>query len=385
MALSWQTFLFGFIIFWLGLFLLARWAKLAKYGLFIGPFVLLFRTEKLNYILKKIGRKHPRAIILLGRIAVPTSFFLLVSALVLFTGNLYLLFFSKTGGFGIIPVIPGITIDLEQFLFFIIPLGLAILVHELAHGVMATAEELPLRSTGLILLGVLFGAFVEIDEKAEFEASTDKLQRVLAIGVLANILMALLFVPIFFGANTMTEALYDQGNGVLVVGVQPGSAAYDAGIRKGWVVEGVIFTNGTFVATPTVNSLVVILSSLLPGEDVILQCKQGYFGMKTPDYVDRKGITGGRFGLSLYQYYEPKFDFLSPWLPYIVESEILLIINFNLMLGLFNVLPLVITDGDKVMRLALKKSDHAKLIMMVLRIGSLAVISLNIFATVFQP
>ncbi len=282
-------------------------------------------------------------------------------------------------------MIPGITIDLEQFLFFIIPLGLAILVHELAHGVAATAEELPLRSTGLLLLGLLFGAFIEIDEQAERDAPRDKLQRVLAIGVLANILMALFFVPIFFGANAATGALYDQGNGVLVVGVQPGGVAYEAGVRKGWIIEGVIFTNGSFVATPTVNSLVVILSSLLPGEEVILQCKQGYYGMKTPDYIDRVGISGGRFGLSLYQYYEPKFDFLSPWLPYIIESEILLIINFNIMLGLFNVLPLVITDGDKVLRLALKKTSHARVIMNVLRVGSLAVILLNIFATIFQP
>ncbi len=385
MALSWQAFLFGFILFWLGLFFLARWAKLAKYGLFVGPFVLLFRTEKLNHFLQRLGRKYPRAIIFLGKIAVPASFFLLVSALTLFIGNLYLLFFSKTGGFGIIPVIPGITIDLEQFLFFIIPLGLAILVHELAHGVMATAEELPLRSTGLLLLGVLFGAFIEIDEQAERDAPHNKLQRVLAIGVLANILMALLFVPIFFGASATTSVLYDQGNGVLVVGVQPGSVAYDAGIRKGWIIEGVIFTNGSFVATPTVDSLVVILSRLLPGEEVILQCRQGYYGMKTPEYIDRAGLSGGRFGLSLYQYYEPKFKFLSPWLPYIVESEILLIINFNLMLGLFNVLPLVITDGDKVLRLALKNSNRSRLIINTLRVGSLAVILLNIFATIFQP
>ena len=382
--MSIQDFVVWFLVVWVLLLLLARQAKLSKYGIFVGPFIAIIRTEKMNTFLTWVGRRFQRLISFTGRVAVVFSYLLLGVSLVGFAVNSYLLLFASTGGFGVVPIIPGVTITLRQFLFFLVPLSIAIIVHEFSHGIMAVAEKVKVASTGLLLIGVIVGGFVE-PEREEFEASSpESKKRIIAAGILANVLVALLVIPLIFGNGVFASLLYDQGNGVFVVAVRSGSAADQAGIKEGDVITGVVFLNGTAIDTTNVSSLVWVLSSIPPGETVLIQTTRQTLAVNSPDYPERPVLGGGgRFGLSLYPYYEPKYGFLSPWIPYVIDSELMLLLNFNIMLALLNVMPLWITDGDKIMQIVLQGKRHERVALNGIRLVSLGLLGISMVLSVF--
>jgi len=69
----------------------------------------------------------------------------------------------------VVPLIPGVTIDLPLFSYLILPLLFIVTTHEFAHGIAASADGLDIKSTGVLGAGLFyiigFGAFVEVDER----------------------------------------------------------------------------------------------------------------------------------------------------------------------------------------------------------------------------
>lgn len=97
----------------------------------------------------------------------------------------------------ITPLIPGITLP---FLESLIALGFVMIIHELAHAVVALKNNIPLKSTGLITYGAIpVGAFVEPDEKM-FQEMKDRAGKIdiLMAGVGTNIFFALIFFLMFW-------------------------------------------------------------------------------------------------------------------------------------------------------------------------------------------
>lgn len=85
------------------------------------------------------------------------------------------------------------------FTYFIIALAIVAIVHEFSHGVFMNLFKVKIKSTGLVFLGPILGAFVE-EEKGSFNRKK-KLEQmtVLGAGVFANILIALLFYLLYVG------------------------------------------------------------------------------------------------------------------------------------------------------------------------------------------
>jgi len=103
---------------------------------------------------------------------------------------------------GIAPVIPGVQIpNVPTFLtppiyvwgaFLII-----LIVHEFSHGALMKRAKLKIKSTGILLLGLLpIGAFVEPDEKLLKKSSEKNQLRVYAIGPASNIYSMIVFFVI---------------------------------------------------------------------------------------------------------------------------------------------------------------------------------------------
>jgi membrane-associated protease RseP (regulator of RpoE activity) len=107
---------------------------------------------------------------------------------------------------GINPVIP--------LWYGIAGLVVAMVFHELAHGVLARVGKVPVKSLGLLFLVVPIGAFVEPDEDVLAKADRMRRARVFAVGPMSNIIVAALSVMVF--AWVFMAALEPAQEGVVL-------------------------------------------------------------------------------------------------------------------------------------------------------------------------
>jgi len=83
------------------------------------------------------------------------------------------------------------------FTYFIVALAIVAIVHEFSHGIFMRLFKIKIKATGLVFLGPILGAFVEEDRK-DFEKKTKIEQMsVLGAGVFANIIFALIFYGLY--------------------------------------------------------------------------------------------------------------------------------------------------------------------------------------------
>jgi membrane-associated protease RseP (regulator of RpoE activity) len=88
------------------------------------------------------------------------------------------------------------------FIYFLLALAIAAIFHELFHGLFMKLYNVKIKSTGIVFLGPLLGAFVEQDENSMNERKHSKQMAILGAGVFANLVIAglfyLLYVSFFF-------------------------------------------------------------------------------------------------------------------------------------------------------------------------------------------
>lgn len=158
------------IIFWIivALFIFLLRNKKEAYNVFF-PLIALFKTKKLNNIIKKMARKRPKSWRIFWTIGIFISFGFTIYGFYFFFTNVISLIFTPSIENAIIPLIPGVTIDLPFLFYLILPLLFIMTTHEFAHGVSASNEGVDIKSTGVLGAGLFFligfGAFVEVDER----------------------------------------------------------------------------------------------------------------------------------------------------------------------------------------------------------------------------
>jgi membrane-associated protease RseP (regulator of RpoE activity) len=130
---------------------------------------------------------------------------------------------------GINPVIP--------VGYGILGLVVAIVVHELSHGIMTRLGQMKINSLGVLFFVFPVGAFVEPDEHALLETTREKRSKVFAAGPASNIILALVVLGLFSGV--MMASVEPANDGALVVGVVEGSPAYQAELPQSSVITNV--------------------------------------------------------------------------------------------------------------------------------------------------
>lgn len=131
---------------------------------------------------------------------------------------------------GFVPLLPGITIPLDELPLLLVPIGIAILLHELAHALVARAVGVRVKDAGFILLAFIPGAFVEPDEGELRGAPITSRLKVYSAGVAANVILA----AVAFGLLILLAPVLN--NGVIILDVEGGSPADLGGLKKGMVV-----------------------------------------------------------------------------------------------------------------------------------------------------
>jgi membrane-associated protease RseP (regulator of RpoE activity) len=166
-------------IFWILVFLAVYLLrnKRSAYTLFF-PLLVMFKTKKLNRIINKIASKKPKFWRIFWNVGIFISFGFTIYSFYFFFTNLLNLIIAPSIEQAIVPIIPGVTIDLPIFFYMLLPLLFVITTHEFAHGISASIDGVEIKSTGVLGAGLFylvgFGAFVEVDE---WELSSSKFHR----------------------------------------------------------------------------------------------------------------------------------------------------------------------------------------------------------------
>ncbi len=159
--------------------------------------VLLRRTTKGRSFIIKLAERSPRLWKHLGTAGVFIGFAASIFVVYQLIENL-IKAASVPGRAGLALLIPSPTATAVTgpgflavpFWYWIIAIGLLVVVHEGLHGVMSVAGKVKIKSLGWGLLAVIPLAFVEPDEKALQKKGFLVQQRVFAAGSLANFILA---------------------------------------------------------------------------------------------------------------------------------------------------------------------------------------------------
>ncbi len=132
------------------------------------------------------------------------------------------IFTAQTASSAVAPIIPGITPGIP-LLEGIIALGIIMVVHEVAHGVLSYLAKIRVESSGILLLGFLpIGAFVEPDEKQLKKLELHKKRRIIVAGSTSNFVFFIVFAILMFAASIGLSALSSHAQATTVM---EGSAA----------------------------------------------------------------------------------------------------------------------------------------------------------------
>lgn len=366
--------------------------KLERFGINFYPFGVMFRTEFFNKILSKLGEKFKRFWQILYKIGQVLSGLITFALIAYFLVNPFLILFNAPGALGMQLLIPGVTIDFQTSLLFILPIILVIVPHELGHAVMAKREGIELKSSGIFLFFIFFGAFVELVNESLAKATKKSRVKVLLNGSALNAILSVLFLGLYLLTPVIISAGYYEADGVIVTKIFEEFPADISNLDTGDVIQEMGIFNESInkieymkirsnqdynvFVHQNVNATLLYLS-LLDGRNVSL----------VPTRIDPTSQTESSekiyLGITIYNYLPPKANWLSFWFPYYWSLEVIYCLNLSIMAVFMNMLPLGITDGDKIVQeyLNVKGEDpnpRHKKILNTLRIFFICIIVLNL-------
>jgi len=298
----------------------------------------------------------------------------------------------------ILPVINPI-LPIEYLFYVILALIVAIIVHEFSHGILTLAGNLKVKSMGILYLILPIGAFVEPDEEQMKKTKISKRMRVYAAGPLSNFVVFFICLLLF---SFVFMSAVQPGNGLTVYEIFEDSPAYEIGIKKGAIITEVNGTDLTKIKTlddrfeqysiilnnTRANDSITIsyIYNKIPHNNIDIKLTDKYRYIKT-NSSKGKGHTGiytyvneernlDRFKnpfydplyrllnfisipiLGYFQGYNPiaspftdayiitgPFGVISPDAFWMIVNAIYWIAWLNLMIGIFNILPMIPLDG----------------------------------------
>ncbi|MFP3402572.1 MAG: site-2 protease family protein [Acidilobus sp.] len=222
----------AFVAAWLLVYILLR--RRSVKGLTLYPFLLIYRLGYARGPLPP-GAKAKLAkvygVASLAAAAFAMAYFYFVSG-TLFLQR-YVVGSSQAAQEGFVPIIPGVTVSLGEFMFILIAIGVAVVVHELSHAVVSRALGVPVKDAGFLLMAFVPAAFVEPEEGLLKSAPLRSRVMIYAAGIASNVALGFLFG---YALAAVTPLL---ASGMTIVSVSPNSPAYAAGLVPGMKIAAI--------------------------------------------------------------------------------------------------------------------------------------------------
>jgi len=257
--------------------------------------------------------------------------------------------------------------------YWLISVGIIMVVHEASHGIIARLEDFEINSVGWLVMGVIPGAFVEpkgekmlpgTEEDGENEGLWDQGSyrqrlKVLSAGSFANYVTS----AVFFGAYLalILFLLPNFYSGPINYSAISGSPAEEAGLTSGTIQS----VNGEEV--DSFEELRGILEGTSPGDNVRLETSEGDFSFALGE---QQGLETGFIGITR--------SYSADWQWFL---GLLNMVGFlNLAIGMFNLLPAKPLDGGQIVDTLIeefigdekrKYVNHFSVLLWIIVLGSL--------------
>jgi membrane-associated protease RseP (regulator of RpoE activity) len=395
MALGDNISIIALLIAWVAIIGTAKALRLEKRGFEIKPFMLMYKNHGVSSTLDKIVSINRGAVSIFSNVSVVAGAAMMVFAVWFLVNNLINYFHANEQFSEVTLLIPGVTIrSVPNLVYFLLAAPIVLVIHEVAHGIVARLEKIKVKSGGFAIIIALIAGFVEPDEEEFNRARRISKIRVIAAGSTSNMLFSfiivglLLFNPSFGNilealSPTLRGLFYNDPIGVPIVSVIEGSGAEKAGIKAGDIIVGI---NDTQIRTPQDLAKV----KLTPGEQVNVKV------LRDGELINLQVTIGraeddpnrGLIGIvrDMFPYMPPKVNFWIPW-PQEVFMFLLWLWMLSFFIGIFNMLPMLPLDGEKyISSLVENKVSDGKF--KVIRIGvnvfGFSLLIANIVATVIK-
>ncbi len=322
-------------------------------------FIAIYRTVWGLGLMDRIASRYRELVKLLGYISIGAGFSSMLFILVTLGLSIVTLIKVPNSPALIAPLIPGVHIPgtpegfSVPFVQGIIAIFIIVVVHEFAHGVVARAHNVKIKSSGPALIGPILAAFVEPDEK-QLKSKDDVVQySVFASGTFANIMLAIIIMALTAAVLVPLNSAFFPEQGVIIGRVTEGTPAHAAGLSEGMLIKSI---NGD--STASLQAAVNKLYSTRPNETVVFNNGTASFTAKAGANADFPGR--GYFGIGLAAVYKNQntaFFGIFTWIASLFNWVYLL----SLGIGLANMIPIGPLDGGKMLHLALHRiSGEAK-------------------------
>lgn len=374
------------LIAWFIIFAIAKVSKLDKRGFEVKPYSITYKNQNVQLLLTRLLGRTERATRIFSNASVVLGFIMMGAGFWYLISNLSN-FFVKPEAFAEMTVlIPGVTIQSSSNIaYFLLAVPIVLVMHEGAHGIVATLEKIKIKTGGFAVFIALFAGFVEPDEEEFAKAKKISRLRVIGAGATSNIIFSfviaglLLFNPSFalIIPDGIRNVFYSEPLGVPIISVEPGSGAEKAGLQKDDIITEI---NGIHIALPQDFAKV----QLKPGDTATVTLTRSGQTLQipvitTPSKDDpQKGMLGiMRAALPSYQ---PVVPYYIHWSPE-VFMFLLWLWMLSFFIGIFNMLPLPILDGGKFIHSIIEKKMSEKALkgtMLSLYIFTFILFGLNI-------
>ncbi len=248
-----------------------------------------------------------------------------------------------------IPVIPGVTIGIQSFIYILMALSLGIAFHELMHALVAYAQGWRVEAWGVGLLLIFPLAYVRPSEEDFRKAPLKAKAAVLTAGILANTILFL----IAMGATPLVTSQISTSVTIVSLIKNESSPAVKAGLPAPSILVSI---NGTKITS--IYELQRYLAPIYPRNVTLIMrvIKAEVIGgmvkpvEKSPEtYVIHKP-AGSKIGIYVTQL--PSWG-TPPAMLYLARFLFWLSI-VNISLSMINAAPLYISDGGRLVTEALR-------------------------------
>ncbi|KAF6242265.1 peptidase [Nitrosopumilus sp. b1] len=356
---------------WVVIVLIAKGLKLENHGFEIKAYSLVYKNKGVQSVLTKMLSRTRRGIRVFADVSVISGFIMMGFAFWFLLSNISKFFVAPTEFAEVTVLIPGITLTSSASItYFLLSIPIVLVIHEGAHGIVATLEKIKIKTGGFAIFIAMFAGFVEPDEEEFDKAKKISKLRVIGAGATSNVIFALvlgailLTNPLF--AIVLPEpilgAFYDAPEGVMVLSLIDGLGAEKAGIQPNDIITAIndqrILTPIDFQNIELKSGETVSVSVLRDGNELQIPVEI----MPSPEDPER-GLIGIMRDNSFA--YKPVYNFIE-WNNPQLSMFLLWLWMISFFIGIINMLPLPILDGGKFIHSIIDKkiSDKSVNIMM---------------------
>ncbi|MDP2667652.1 MAG: site-2 protease family protein [Nitrosopumilaceae archaeon] len=353
------------LIAWVIIVLVAKGLKLDKRGFEIKPYSLTYKNYQVQSALTKMLSRTRRGVRIFADVSVVAGFLMMGFAFWFLLSNVSNFFVKPTEFAQLTVLIPGVTLTSSTAIaYFLLSIPIVLVIHEGAHGIVATLEKIKIKTGGFAIFIAMFAGFVEPDEEEFNKAKRVSKLRVIGAGATSNVIFSfalgaiLLTNPVF--AIIVPEPLlgwfYESPEGVLVLSIIQGSGAEKAGLQPNDIITAI---NDVSVITPLDFQKI----EMTPGETVTVTVLREEKELQFPVIITpapddpERGLIGIMRDNSFA--YKPLYNVIE-WNNPQLSMFLLWLWMISFFIGIINMLPLPILDGGKFIHSIIEKRISEK-------------------------